>query len=48
MVEMAMFNFQREITPTVDIKELWFICSARRLIVLSICVKFRDNISNGF
>ena len=28
--------------------ELWFLCSARHLIVLYISVKFREKISNGF
>ena len=46
MVEMAMFNFQRAIIPTVDKSELWYMCSAHRLIVLYTCVKFRENITN--
>ena len=47
MVEMAMFNVQRAITPKVGSPELRFMCSARRLRVLYICVKFRENITNG-
>ena len=48
MVEMAMFNVPRVITPKVGIQELRFMCcSAHRLMVLSIDVKFRENISNG-
>ena len=47
MVEMAMFNVQRAITPKVDKSELQFICSAHHLIVLYICVKFHENISDG-
>ena len=43
MVEMAMFNVQRAITPKVGKHELWFLCSARRLIMLYICVKFGEN-----
>ena len=46
MVEMAMFNVQRAITPEVGKPELQFMCSARRLIVLYICVKFGGNISD--
>ena len=42
MAEMAIFNVQRAITPPV----LWFMCSAHRLIVLYICVKFGENISD--
>ena len=47
-VEMAMFNVQRSMAPKVCKPELRFMCSACRLIVLYICVKFRENISNGF
>ena len=47
MVEMAMFNIQRAITPKVDKPESRFMCSARRLIVLYIYVKFDENISDG-
>ena len=46
MVEMAMFNVQRAITPKVGRPE--FMCSARHLMVFYICVKFRENITNGF
>ena len=38
---------QRQITPKIGQPELQFICSARRLMVLYICVKFCENISNG-
>ena len=44
MVEMAMSNFQRVITPKVELR---FMCSAHRLMVLFIAVKFRENISVG-
>ena len=47
MVEMAMFNVQRVITPKVGNPELRFMCSAHCLIMLYICVHFRENISNG-
>ena len=47
MVEMAMFNVQRTITPKVGKPELWFMCSAHSLVVFYITVKFRENISNG-
>ena len=47
MVEMAMFNVQRAITPKVAKPELQFMCSVRYLIVLYICVKFGENISDG-
>ena len=48
MVEMAMFNVQRAITPKVGKPELRFMCSAHRLTVLYICMKFPENIWNSF
>ena len=42
-----MFNVQRAITPKVSKSELRFMNSARRLMVLYICVKFCENIKNG-
>ena len=47
MVEMAMFNVQRALTPKVGKPELQFMCSACCLIVIYICVKFGENISDG-
>ena len=47
MVEMGMFNVQRAITLKVGKPELRFMCSSRRLIMLYICVKFSENISDG-
>ena len=47
MVEMAMFNVQRAITWKVGKPELWFKCSAGRLIVLYSCVKVPENILDG-
>ena len=41
-------NIQRAITPKVEKPELRFMCSARRLIVFDVCVKFHENMSNGF
>ena len=44
-----MLNVQRAIhaTPKVCKPELRFICSAHRLMVLYICLKFCENITNG-
>ena len=39
---------QREITPKVENPELRFMCSARRLMVFNVCVKFHENMSSGF
>ena len=47
MVEMAMFNVQRKITPKVGRAELKFMCFACRLIVLYFFVKFGENILDG-
>ena len=42
------FQFQRAITQKIRNPELRFLRSARRLMLLYICVKFHENISNGF
>ena len=41
-------NTQRAITPKVGKSELWFLCSARRLMVFNVCVKFHENMSSSF
>ena len=48
MVEMATFNVQRAKTPKIYYIELWFLCFALDLMVLNICGKFYENISNCF
>ena len=45
---MKIFNTQRAITPKVGKPELQFMCSARRLMVFNVCVKFHKNMSSGF
>ena len=45
---MKIVNTQREITPKVGKPELWFICSACRLIVFNVSVKFHENMSSAF
>ena len=45
---MKIFNTQRAITPRVEKPELRFMCSARRLMVFNVCVKFHENMSSGF
>ena len=47
-VEMAILSIQRAITVKVGKQELRFMCSARRLMVFNICVKFHENMSSGF
>ena len=39
---------QRAITQKVEKPELRFMCSARRLMVFNVCVKFHENMSSGF
>ena len=45
---MKIVNTQRAITPKVGKPELPFMCSARRLMVYNVCVKFHENISSRF
>ena len=42
------FQFQKAITPKLRNPELRFLRSARHLMLLYICVKFHENISNFF
>ena len=41
-------NAQRAITQKVEKPELRFMCSARRIMVINVCVKFHENMSSGF
>ena len=45
---MKIVNTQRAITPKVGKPELRFMCSAPRLMLLNICVKFLKNMSSRF
>ena len=45
---MKIVNTQRAITPKVGKPELRLMCSAWRLMVLNICVKFHENIVKRF
>ena len=47
-VGMKIVNTQRAITSKVGKPDLWFMCSARRLMVFKVCVKFHENMSSGF
>ena len=44
----TIVNTQRAITPKIGKPELKFMCSAYRLMVFNVCVKFHKNMSNGF
>ena len=43
-----IYNVQSAIINKVCKPELWFLCSAYPIIVLYICMKFHENISNNF
>ena len=43
---MTTVKFQRGISRKLYRQELWFLCSARRLMMHYISMKFRDNILN--
>ena len=45
-VEMVVFNVQRAITSELGNLKLWFMHSVCCPMVLYICVKFHENISN--
>ena len=45
---MKIVNTQRAITPKVGKPDLWFMCSARCIMVFNVCVKFHENMSSGF
>ena len=45
---LKIVNTQREITPKVENPVLRFMCSAHRLMVFNVCVKFHENMSSGF
>ena len=38
---------QRAIIPKAEKPELRFMCSAHRLMVFDVCVKFHENMSSG-
>ena len=45
---MKIINTRRAITPKVGKPELQFMCSALRLMVFNVCVKFHEKMSSGF
>ena len=45
---MKIVNTHRAITLKGGKPELRFMCSACRLMVSNVCVKFHENMSNGF
>ena len=48
VLETAIYKVQRGITQKVSTQELWFLCSACRLMLVYICMKFHEGILNVF
>ena len=46
--DTKIVSIQRAISPKVGKPELQFMCSACRLMVFNICVKYHENMSNNF
>ena len=46
--ETATQKVQRDVTKKVSLQELWFLRSAYRLMLVNICMKFHEDILNGF
>ena len=44
----ATYKVQRDVTQKVVIEELWFLHSACCLMLVSICMKFHEDILNSF
>ena len=47
-MDTKVVNTQRAITPKVGKSEVRFMCYACPFMVFNICVKFLENMSNGF
>ena len=48
MEQTKKLTYKRAITPKVGKPELRFLCSARRLMVFNVCVKFHEKVSSSF
>ena len=48
VTETATYKVQRGITLTLYIRELWFLRSASRQMLVNISMKFHKDILNGF
>ena len=48
MTGFTIYNVQRATTLKAGKSELWFLCSAHHIMVIYICVKFQETISNWF
>ena len=48
VTETVTYKVQRDVTQKVSTQELWFLYSACRLMLVNICMKFHEDILNGF
>ena len=48
VTESATYKVQRDVTQKVSIQELWFLHAACGLMLVNICMKFHEDILNGF
>ena len=48
MTWITISKLQKAVTPKVGKSELWFLCFANCTIVIYVCIKFQENISNSF
>ena len=48
MTGNTIYNVQMAAAPKAGNYELWFLCSAHHILVIYICIKFQENISNSF
>ena len=48
VTETATYKVKRDLTQNVSIQELWFLHSACHLMLVNICMKFHEDILNGF
>ena len=46
--KITIVQFQRVSNSKMYRQELWFLCSACRLMMLYVSMKFHENILNGF
>ena len=46
--KLLLTKVQRDVTQKVSIQMLWFLHSACRLMLVNICMKFHEDILNGF
>ena len=48
MTWVTFNNIQRLVSPKAGNSELWFLCFAYCIMMIYICIKFQENISNSF